>query len=181
MCSSDLHDGLFREAQERFRQDPRVTVLHGSSRELLREAMPQAGVGCFFWLDAHGLYEHAGPDQEENPLLAEIETITSVRGDSASVIVIDDARGMGTQPGWPPLTEIFHSLDQGGFSVVIVDDCLVAAPKALNPDFHALYRAARTVEVPAVFHVWPQIRTLVSMRAHSDRAVTASRRFLKRH
>lgn len=168
-------DHLFADAATRFASDPRVTVLHGSSRDRLAEALPSDNVGCFCWLDAHGIYDHAGDDMEENPLLFELETVASTRPGPRTVIAIDDARGMGAQPGWPPLADIFAVLSRHGYGVAIVDDCVVAAPLSAGPDFYALYRASRMVEVPAVFHVWPQIKGVVSIRKQTDRLVTAVR------
>lgn len=166
---------LFRDAQARFADDPRVTVVHGSSRDRVAEVLPSDDRGCFCWLDAHGVYDHVGDDMEENPLLFELETITSMRPGRRTVIAIDDARGMGTQPDWPPLVDILAVLARGGYGAAIVDDCLVAAPLSSKPDFTALYRASRMVEVPAVFHVWPQVKGIVSLRKQTDRVVTAVR------
>ena len=171
---------LAAAARKRFANDPRVTVLEGSSRDRLVEALPPTDQGCFFWLDAHGMYDYAGPDQDENPLLAEIGLILERRGSSPNVIAVDDARGMGTQPGWPPLGSLFGLLTAHGYSGAIIDDALVAAPDVRCPDFYALYRASRPGEVPAVFHVWPQIRGLVRARVVSDKVVTSVRDRIRR-
>lgn len=171
-CTSiERSDALYAAAAARFAGDDRVTLLHGSSRERLREALPVRDTGCFAWLDAHGFYDYTGPDSDENPLLAEIEVIAEERPDSPTVIAVDDARGMGTQPDWPPLHQILGSLDRAGYQSVIVDDCLVAAPRSVEPDFWSLYQASRMVEVPALFHVWSSVRRIVGRRNWTDRAV----------
>ena len=171
---------LAQAARTRFAADSRVTVLEGTSRDRLVDALPADDVGCFFWLDAHGMYDYVGTDDDENPLLAELELILDRRADASNVIAVDDARGMGTQPGWPPLGSIFGVLTAHGYSGAIVDDTLIAAPDALAPDFYALYLASRQVEVSAVFHIWPQVRGLFKTRIVSDRAVTAARAKFKR-
>jgi hypothetical protein len=171
---------LAQAARARFAADPRITVLEGSSRDRLEDALPPDDVACFFWLDAHGMYDYVGADDDENPLLAELELILSRRTDAPNVIAVDDARGMGTQPDWPPLGSIFAVLTAHGYSGAIVDDTLVAAPDALAPDFYSLYRASRQVEVSAVFHIWPQVRGMFKTRIVSDRAVTAARAKLRR-
>jgi hypothetical protein len=176
----ERHDGLFAQAQERFENDDRVTVMHGSSRDQLPNALPPADVGCFFWLDAHGVYEHQGEDQEENPLLAEIDTILTKRPNSRSVIAVDDARGMGTQPEWPSLADVFARLSAGGYVAAIVDDCLVAAPASVAPDFYRLYRTGRMVEVPALFHVWAQVKRIAGLRRITDQMVIALQRQMRR-
>jgi hypothetical protein len=176
----ERHDELYAQAHERFLNDDRITVVHGSSRDQLAKTLPSVDVGCFFWLDAHGVYDHQGEDREENPLLAEIDTILTNRPGSMSVIAVDDARGMGTKPEWPPLTDVFARLSAGGYMVAIVDDCLVAAPASLDPDFYQLYRAGRMVEVPALFHVWAQVRKIVEFRLFTDQIVLAAQRKIRR-
>ena len=164
-------DALAAAAQRRFAGDPRVSVLHGSSRERLREAVPSAERSAFFWLDAHGFYDYVGSDQEENPLLEELRVIMEIRGSAPTVIAVDDARGMGVQPDWPSVASISGALAQGGYETVIIDDVLVAAPALLKPDFYDLYQRSRVVEVSALFHVWPQVRTIVSLRKLTDRVI----------
>lgn len=173
-------EGLAQAAQQRFARDSRIRVLQGSSRDRLAESLPPKDQGCFFWLDAHGMYDYAGPDREENPLLAELEIVFQFRGTSSNVIAVDDARGMGTQPGWPPLSRILALMADYGYEGVIVDDCLVAASRSDEPNFALLYRASRQVEIPAVFHLWPQINKLSRARATSDRVITRVQGLLKR-
>ena len=143
-------------------------------------ALPSRDVGCFLWLDAHGVYEHKGEDQDESPLLSEIDTILFDRPGSMTVIAIDDARGMGTQPDWPSLAVIFARLADGGYTVAIVDDCLVAAPTASTPDMYRLYRSGRMVEVPALFHVWRQVRRIARLRRFTDQVVISAQRRIRR-
>ncbi len=166
---------LAARARKRFVRDPRVRVLEGSSRDELGRALPPADQGCFFWLDAHGMYDYAGDDKDENPLLAELGLILEQRGSSPNVIAVDDARGMGTQPDWPPLGEIFGLLSDHGYSGAIIDDTLVAAPDQGSPDFYALYLASRQVEVSSVFHIWPQVKAAFKTRKVSDKVVTSVR------
>jgi len=170
---------LAQQAQRRFAEDPRIRVVQGSSRDRLAETLPPKGRGCFLWLDAHGMYDYVGSDREENPLLAELKIVLDARGTSPNVIAVDDARGMGTQPGWPSLGRILALMANHGYQGIVVDDCLVGAAMSNQPDFEALYRTSRQVEIPAVFHIWPQIRGLAKSRTVSDRVVTRVRGLLK--
>jgi len=166
---------LGHQAQQRFAADDRVRVLIGSSRELLKDALPEREISCFIWLDAHGVYDHTA-DSEENPLMHEIETIATVRDSPNTVIAIDDARGMGTQPGWPPISEICTALDDAGYSVIFLDDTVVAFDSALGLDTYEIYRSSRQTDVPMVFHIWPQIRRVVQGRRMLDTVVSRIRR-----
>jgi len=144
-------------ARLRFGSEPRVTILEGSSRDQLAFAIPERNVSCFFWLDAHGIYDFEDSEAEENPLLAEIELIISQRDSSNTIIAIDDARGMGTQPGWPAMSAIVVPLANAGYTTIYLDDVFVAIPTRLSSELWDLYQQSRTVEVSAIFHLWPRI------------------------
>jgi hypothetical protein len=150
------HD-LARAAQLKFADDPRITILEGSSRDRLLEAIPDREISAFMWLDAHGIYDFDGIEPEENPLLAEIDMVISGRDSSNTIIAIDDARGMGTQPGWPAMSEIAIPLGNAGYTTVYLDDIFLAVPSQLQPDLWKLYQQSRMVEATAVFHIWPRV------------------------
>ena len=127
---------------------------------------------CFFWLDAHGLYDFAEPEAEENPLLNEIIQILRVRDQENTIIAIDDARGMGTQPGWPPISKILGPLNSAGFVTIYLDDVLLAVPERLQSDLWPLYLQSRMVEVSAVFHIWKPVLRASKIRAILDKLVS---------
>jgi hypothetical protein len=159
---------LAQRARRRFEADDRISVVEGSSRNCLAGVIPAAELSALFWLDAHGFYDYAGDDDEENPLLAELELIFGMRGSGPTVIAIDDARGMGIQPGWPGVGAITSLMANYGFLSAIVDDVLVSVPSRLNPDFYDLYQRSRTDSASALFHVWPQVIRAIERRARTD-------------
>ena len=144
-------------ARRRFAADSRVTIIEGSSRDMLPQAIPNLGKSAFFWLDAHGIYEFDVPGAEENPLLAEIEMVIGARDASNTIIAIDDARGMGTQPGWPAFSEIAAPLGMAGYTTIYLDDIFLAVPEHLAKNLYGLYMQSRIVEATAVFHIWPRV------------------------
>ena len=162
---------ISRAAEIRFENDPRVTVLCGSSRLLLIEALPTRSTPCFFWLDAHGIYDTSVKDTEENALLAELQVIINERGPENTLIAIDDARGMGTQPGWPSTGSICSLLTSCGYEVILLDDILLAFDSSCGLDTYELYQSGRQTEIPMVFHIWRGIRRLTSARRWLDKAV----------
>ncbi len=121
------------------------------------------------------MYDYDGPDTEENPLLAELEIVLAARGSAPNFIAVDDARGMGIQPGWPPFVDTLSLLQDHGYSTVCIDDTMIAVPKSLDPDFYALYKLSRTVEVSALFHIWPKVTRGVRRRAASDSVISSVR------
>ena len=146
-----------QSARMRFIDDPRITIIESSSRDQLIKAIPTRSVSSFFWLDAHGIYDFEDTEAEENPLLAEIQMVIANRDSSNTIIAIDDARGMGTQPGWPALSTIVVPLAGAGYTTIYIDDVFLAVPDRLTSKLWELYQKSRTVEVSAVFHLWPRI------------------------
>lgn len=148
---------LAENAKARFAGDPRVQILEGSSRDHLADVVPERNTSAFFWLDAHGIYDFDGPDAEENPLLAEIDVIVNARDSDNTIIAIDDARGMGTQPDWPAMSDISIPLGNAGYTTIYLDDIFLAVPSRLKKDLGSLYQQSRMVEGTAVFHIWPAV------------------------
>lgn len=163
---------LAETARQRFENDPRVTVLEGSSSDLLASSLPDRGTSLFVWLDAHGVYDFEGVDPEENPLIKEIATLLAARDSVNTIIAIDDARGMGTQPGWPSFSEIATPLANAGYTTVYLDDVFLAVPKQLEPSLWPLYQLSRTVEATALFHIWPRVMRAGKIQAGLNKIVT---------
>lgn len=161
-----------KAVREKFSNNSRVTILEGSSRDQLANAIPSEDISCFFWLDAHGVYDFQEPNAEENPLLSEIEVILGARKVANTIIAIDDARGMGTQPGWPSLSEITDPLTKAGFTTIYLDDVFLAVPEKLKPDLWNLYQKSRMVEVSAVFHIWPRVIRAARIQATLNKLVS---------
>jgi len=166
ICISIERSPHFAEiARARFKTDSRVTILEGGSREKLLESVPSREISAFFWLDAHGVYDFAGVDPEENPLLFEIETILANRDSDNTIIAIDDARGMGTKPDWPAISDISIPLGNAGYKTVYLDDIFLAVPERLQADLWKLYDQSRMVEASFLFHVWPRVLRSLKIQA----------------
>lgn len=160
---------LAEAARLRFAGDSAITISEGSSRDLLPDVLPDPTIPCFLWLDAHGIYDHVGSDQEENPLLAELEIVVANRIKAPTIIAIDDARGMGTQPDWPSVGSIARLLEAANYVVASFDDILIGVRSHHRPDLYALYQSSRMVEAGSVFQVWQQLMRSVKIRSRMDR------------
>ena len=94
-----------------------------------------------FWLDAH--YSRGGAPSAKGkydpPLMFELSSILAL-GDPRHVVLIDDARCCGAEPGWPTLEEIERAVadaqlglavDSGGhhpdFASAAIDRAAIAA------------------------------------------------------
>ena len=89
----ELDDDLAQTALRCFRNDPRVTCMHGSSAARLAEALRMVGDDpATVYLDAHGL---AGKtDGSPSPLIDELRTLAEFKRRD-DTIIIDDAGVFG--------------------------------------------------------------------------------------
>lgn len=92
--SIELDDTLFLDAEKAFKDDDRVTIVHGDSALKLGDilqALPK-GSDLTLWLDAHA----SGPLKYDGgtPLLSEIHTVAE--SSHTATILIDDCRLLGS-------------------------------------------------------------------------------------
>lgn len=98
VISVEIVDSLFEQSAERFREDPRVTIIHGESTKTLDELAGNIPGRVLFWLDAHfpgadgGLatYDECPNEDVRCPLLLELEAILQHRKSRKDVLIIDD-------------------------------------------------------------------------------------------
>jgi hypothetical protein len=113
-CRSVEYTDLFYEfARERFVNEPRVRLFHGSSPDVL-PAMIDPGKSTTFWLDAHFSGSDRAwqdPKYGECPLLKELEIIAAAPWKVPPVICIDDAfifrESTWDGPSWVFQPELF--------------------------------------------------------------------------
>ena len=103
----ELHDELYRRAKWRFVFNRSVHVINGDSAEELERLLPRLAEPTLFWLDAHysGARVTSAKGRYDPPVLFELQAILALR-EPRHVILIDDARLFGTQPGYPGLAEV---------------------------------------------------------------------------
>jgi hypothetical protein len=116
----ELNDELYRRARGRFAFRPSVRVVHGDSSDELVRVLPHIDRPALFWLDAH--YSRGGvisaKGRVDPPLLFELQSILSLR-DSRHVVLVDDARLLGVEPGYPSLDEIEKLVSASGLDLTI--------------------------------------------------------------
>lgn len=129
LYSVELSADLARLAQGRFRGDPHVTILQGDSAAVLPRLLSEVREPCLFWLDGHYSEGVTARGRHTTPVLTELEAIFAhpVRG---HVILIDDARLFGTEPGYPALAELraLTARDRPDLQFEVEDDIIRLAP-----------------------------------------------------
>ncbi len=102
--SIELSDELFEKARRRFKRSKNVTLIHGDSAEALDSIARRIEHPALFWLDGHYSGGETARGLFETPVLAELDQI--LRTNEDDVVIIDDARLFGTDPGYPTLEEV---------------------------------------------------------------------------
>ena len=103
--SIELGTELARQARSRFRGHPHISILHGDSGDILGPLAASLTAPALVWLDAH-YSRGAGTAHglEATPILRELRHILSTP--AQHVILIDDARCFGYEPGYPTLRDV---------------------------------------------------------------------------
>ena len=126
LYSIELDMDLFLRAKERFRNDPRVTLVPGDSAQVLKTVLKAIDKPCLIWLDAHVMAGRWDGRQAVTPIEAELAQVFD-SGLTDYVLLIDDARLFGKE-GYPTLQEIKTSiLSQHPDWVVEVKDDVIRA------------------------------------------------------
>jgi len=130
VLSVELSEDLYLTNIERFEKSRNVYLWQGNSGVRIQEMISLIiGSRALFWLDAH--YSGAGTakDEEDCPLISELEAIGKhPRRDHC--ILIDDARCFGHDEGYPPIALVMEKLlaINSEYYVHIENDCIMALP-----------------------------------------------------
>jgi hypothetical protein len=103
--SIELDERLHREAQHRFARWPHITILQGDSAEVLPRVLRELDEPALFWLDGHYSGGFTARGREDTPVRQELQQIANHRV-HGHIILVDDARCFGSDPGYPTLDEL---------------------------------------------------------------------------
>lgn len=118
----ELDPTLHTRAQKLFAHEPSVTTIQGDSCEELLRLAPGLEGPVLFWLDAHYSEGVTAQGPHDPPLQFELEAILA-RGER-DVILIDDARLLGQNPGWPSVDEVERIVNARAETVEVRDDII---------------------------------------------------------
>jgi Methyltransferase domain len=103
--SIELDDDLYARARRRFAGDRHVEVLHGDSGDVLPSLVERLDEPCLFWLDGHYSDWETARGATDSPLRKELEAVLR-RPEERDVVLVDDARLLTGEHGYPTLEEI---------------------------------------------------------------------------
>ncbi len=112
-----------------------IEFLWGHTKEQLKLVVPQLNEPALFWLDAHWMGGGTAGENDECPLLEELQIINN--SECEHFILIDDARLFLSPPPsphrieqWPSLNEVIATLSaKTSRYTVIFEDAIVSVPE----------------------------------------------------
>ena len=181
----ELSDELHAEAAVWLADDPRVTLLHGSSADLLADVGRRLVGPTLFWLDAHYSGDGTAGEGSQCPVLAELDALASLPDRSQHVVCIDDARLFGFVPtvssgrhDWPSLFIVLSRLEAMGLRTYLVDDVVIGIGPQRVDSFERLFTHPGVRQRVLLFEHWRAIRWWVRLR-HRPRLRVLRRRVWK--
>ena len=122
---------LYAAAVARFSDTPSVTVINGTSEDVLPLLVPESTGDVAFWLDGHYSAGVTFKGSMETPIAAELDEIgraLSNFGDTA--VFVDDIRLFGQDDAYPPLRFLVAWADRHGLAWMIEHDIFIAEKAA---------------------------------------------------
>lgn len=108
--SIELSMSSYAYCQNRFKNQPKVTLLQGDSTYILPQLLERIDAPATFWLDGHYSEGITAKGETNTPILSELESIQR-HPIKTHTIMIDDVRQFGTREfDFIPLTEILKKI-----------------------------------------------------------------------
>jgi len=125
---------IFNLAQKRLARYTNIEHHSGHSLETLKQVLPNLADPVLYWIDSHWSAEQTYGENDECPLLDELQIILT--HSSESFIFVDDARYFSSPPppphdpsAWPNLQEIFEIVTNlADTYLTLYNDCIVIVP-----------------------------------------------------
>jgi hypothetical protein len=130
--SIELSKELSERAAKRFGRDQNVKIIQGDSGSELGKLMSRIDSPTLFYLDGHYTHRNTARGAKDTPIYEELAHIFD--HDARHVIVIDDARCFGTDPGYPTLQTLseFIRSRKPDAQIEVADDSIRITPAAVG-------------------------------------------------
>ena len=131
----ELSPDLYKPISLKYQNYANIIFLNGNSVEILPKIMAEISQPSIFWLDGHWSGSGTAGEENECPLLQEIEAINHLGYEK--FIFIDDARLFLSPPPpphntnhWPTIAEIIKKIEQGvpDSYTVVYNDVIISIP-----------------------------------------------------
>ncbi len=128
--SIELSKNLHEECVRRFKKINNIKLIHGDSGSELGKLMNKITQPTLFWLDGHYSDGVTARGDKDTPIYEELNHIL-VAKNFGHVIIIDDARCFGRDPGYPSVEELGESIKskRNNLKIIVQDDIIRITPK----------------------------------------------------
>lgn len=182
----EFAEPIYRQALAAHGQIKNIAFLYGHTREKLAEVVGQLAAPAIFWLDAHWSAGATYGAQDECPVLDEIAIIQS--SPHQHFILIDDARMFLAPPPaphqagqWPDIDTLLARLSAGRTHyAVVLEDVLIAAPKAAQLELREFYQSYATAQLRQAHPAAPPSLLARSKQAYRRALLTLRQRSQQR-
>jgi hypothetical protein len=106
IVSVELDHVLWRRANERFADDPKVEIVHGDAEQEVPRILEELGRAALVWLDGHYSGEGTSQGQHYEPAVAILERLGEMAVPAGTTIVVDDLRLFGRLREFPLLESL---------------------------------------------------------------------------
>jgi len=124
---------IFDDNIELIKKYPQINFHYGHSKVILTQILENLKSEAIIWLDAHWSGMDTYGENDECPLIDEINTI--ITSNPNHIILIDDARLFLMPPPlphlakqWPSIKEIVLTFNQSEQYIVVFEDVIIAVP-----------------------------------------------------
>ena len=131
IISIELSDFYYKKAVERFKDQKKITILHGDSSKILPEILKKINEPCLFWLDGHYSSGNTAKGDKNTPIFSELSSIINHQIKN-HIILIDDARlfiGRDDYPWLPNLRKYVDVTSKNLYTISVEKDIIVLTPK----------------------------------------------------
>lgn len=131
--SIELSQEFHRQVVRRFRGVGRIRLIQGDSAQCLGGVLAELDGPALFWLDGHYSQAQTAHNGRETPILEELALILG-GPDLGHVLVIDDARDFGVDPGYPTQEQVreFVLSRRPDLEIRVAMDAIQITPKRLE-------------------------------------------------
>lgn len=131
---------LYEQTKARYSDIKNINFIFGDTRTELKKIVQKTQSPSLFWLDAHWSGGQTYGEQDQCPILDELDIINTAKFDN--FILIDDARLFLSPPQpphkieqWPNIVDIISVLQALEYKryIVIIEDVIIAVPETAKP------------------------------------------------
>jgi hypothetical protein len=125
----ELSELLYNKTKDELLSKGNITPHLGDSRDILPKILADISGNIIFWLDGHYSAGVTAGKDDPCPLLKELEIILS--RNQEDTIIIDDARCLLEESGWPTVFELYKKVENIAAKsryVIICDDNVYIVP-----------------------------------------------------